>query len=145
MVLSQNYAKLAVLPHNILLEDKKTISASFTKRPPFLCLSYYPLGALYIFQKTKMLLLQGMKEELISPFAIHHSMLQFSEISRSRAVIPGTTPHPSHLLLLPALITLELTPIDRVQAFFTSRVQMFSIFPHNKFLYLLKYLNILDN
>lgn len=89
MVLSQNYAKLAVLPHNILLEEGNF--CSFTKRPPFLCLSCYPLGALYIFQQTKMLLPQGIKEELISPFAIHHSMLQFSEIFKSRAVIQGTT------------------------------------------------------
>lgn len=34
MVLKQNYAKLAVLPHNILLEDKKAISANVAKRPP---------------------------------------------------------------------------------------------------------------
>lgn len=50
MVLKQNYAKLAALPHNILLEDKKAISANFAKRPLFLCLSYYPLGTLYLFK-----------------------------------------------------------------------------------------------
>ena len=50
MVLKQNYPKLAALPHNILLEDKKAISANFAKRPSFLCLSYYPLGILYLFK-----------------------------------------------------------------------------------------------
>lgn len=134
MVLKQNYAKLAALPHNILLEDKKAISANFAKRPPFLCLSYYPLGILYLFKQTKeMLFLQGMKKEVILPFAIHHSKLWFSEIFKSRAMMLGTTS------FTPGNHSHRLSP-----GFHHLQFSMFSIFPHN-FLFLLKYLNILDN
>lgn len=50
MALKQNCAKLTILPHNIFLEDKKAISANFAKTPPFLCLSYDPVGTSYLFQ-----------------------------------------------------------------------------------------------
>lgn len=141
MILKQNCAKLTVLPHNIFLEDKKAISANFAKTPPFLYFSYYPLGTLYLFQQTKILFLQGRKEEQISPFDIHHTMLQFSEIFKRRSVTEG--PHRLLQFSFPALTTLEPTPTDKVGLSSSKGVWMFCIFPH-KFLYLLKYLNILD-
>lgn len=134
MVLKQNCAKLMALHHNIFLEDKKAFFANFAKTPPFLCLSYYPLGTLYLFQQNKMLFLQGIKEELISPFDIHIPCFSFLRFFSKED--PALTLHSCHTRTHSHTSSAGCLHYQNLSVFYLSS---------NKFLYLLKYLNILDN